>query len=520
MSEKSRFLFLTRDRVPDLRVLMVLVTSLLFINLAQAAAGALNDTGITFCSDTNTNTANCATVGASVLARSASAPIADSIAVNPSGIGHMLVVPYFSAQGNLSTGVEVKNTDMVNGKAVKIRFRSARNGDDLFDFQVFLAPNDIWRADVSQNNDLRASLLTFSTPCQKPNLTAWGRLSFSTVRLDPSASLATQAADTREGYVEIINMADIPPGSPLFTAITPVNGAASPCSGAAWSQLDVGFSSPSEAFSAGLAPPSTGLLANWYVWDTAALTMFTGRAVAFQANSSGLGHAVPGLGNIVYWPQTGAALSQSDRFNYSADPLLRAGTYLSAKYDLPDLSTPYVGSMSADVQAAMLSGAIAANSLGNEVLTDSSLRDDWVLTMPTRRYSVAVDYASGLRKYTNLPIGYFTASNTTMVGRKVCVTGLTLTPQRYTGAIVSDPPVAIGGVCGDVSLAIINSGVSSLRSTAAAIQVYPGAGVQWMRVNTGAPAGGVGLPILGNAFVTKTIGTAAFATSWEHRYTR
>ncbi|HOE40874.1 MAG TPA: DUF1566 domain-containing protein [Rhodoferax sp.] len=35
---------------------------LLCTSLAQAAAGALNDTGITFCGDASTNTANCATV--------------------------------------------------------------------------------------------------------------------------------------------------------------------------------------------------------------------------------------------------------------------------------------------------------------------------------------------------------------------------------------------------------------------------------------------------------------------------
>ena len=54
------------------------------------------------------------------------------------GTGHMLVVPYFSTQNGNSTLLSIINTDEVNGKAVKVRFRGAANSDDIYDFQVFL----------------------------------------------------------------------------------------------------------------------------------------------------------------------------------------------------------------------------------------------------------------------------------------------------------------------------------------------------------------------------------------------
>jgi len=45
--------------------------------------------------------------------------------------GDILLVPYFSAQGANATLLSIVNTDTVNGKAVKVRFRGAANSDDL-----------------------------------------------------------------------------------------------------------------------------------------------------------------------------------------------------------------------------------------------------------------------------------------------------------------------------------------------------------------------------------------------------
>ena len=65
------------------------------------------------------------------------------------GTGHMLVVPYFSTQDGNSTLLSIINTDETKGKAVKVRFRGAANSDDIYDFQVFLSPGDVWTANVS-----------------------------------------------------------------------------------------------------------------------------------------------------------------------------------------------------------------------------------------------------------------------------------------------------------------------------------------------------------------------------------
>ena len=63
---------------------------------------------------------------------------ATALAVSPAGVGHILFVPYYNAVNGNATLLNLTNTDVVNGKAVKVRFRGATNSDDVFDFTVLL----------------------------------------------------------------------------------------------------------------------------------------------------------------------------------------------------------------------------------------------------------------------------------------------------------------------------------------------------------------------------------------------
>src|SRR6185369_7712743 len=75
---------------------------------------------------------------------------ADSESVRQSGTGHQLIVPYFNTQVGNATLFNIVNTDVTNGKAVKIRFRGASNSDDVFDFTLLMSPGDVWTANISQ----------------------------------------------------------------------------------------------------------------------------------------------------------------------------------------------------------------------------------------------------------------------------------------------------------------------------------------------------------------------------------
>jgi len=138
---------------------------------------------------------------------------------NNDGIGHNLIVPYYTAQGKNATAITLTNTT-ATAKAVKIRFRGAENSDDVLDFQVFLSKNDVWTASISQSATGEAMITTTDKSCTKPAFTSGVGVNFKTSRL----SAATNTGGTREGYIEIFNMADIVGGSALETAITHVAG--------------------------------------------------------------------------------------------------------------------------------------------------------------------------------------------------------------------------------------------------------------------------------------------------------
>lgn len=372
---------------------------------------------------------------------------ATTFEVNESGSGVIQIVPYFTVQDGNATVFHIVNTDAGNdgnAKAVKVRIRGASNSDDLMDFQVFLSPGDVWTAALTADADGLLQLTTADNSCTFPD----------TVRTDPVTKADTsrlkhplwdtdakKAAQTREGYIEILEMASIPKNSlkdaatdtaaagggnvtnPLWTAVKHVKTAgkmAAPCTSASMEFLDSiadggiaearaqGETAPSNAdgdvgASKRLAAPTGSLVASWYIMNVAKSTTFSGSATALKAKA-----ATP-LGVPVYAPQ----LSNTTSTLNSADPLFGANMRTNAaqtnnagfvylpkrSFDVPDLSTPMTGTAvgtvaEAQAQAIGLTQTLARTSVQNQFYQDATLNaaTDWVLSMPTRRYLVAANY--------------------------------------------------------------------------------------------------------------------------------
>jgi hypothetical protein len=339
-----------------------------------------------------------------------------------SGPGHILVVPYFTAQNGQGSVLHLVNTDENNGKVVKLRYRGAGNGDTLLDFLVLLSPGDVWTAAVLAGNDGRAQLITADRSCTYPSIAPPG-VSFNTARLNPTLSDSDKANHTREGSIEAIVVADIPSGtlygpattarSVLYTAIQHVNGVA-PCT---MSALDASLltdaTSEAAAASRGLATSTGGVGGSWYIIDVPGTTTFAGSATAFKAVNAAGKNA---RGNFVLFPQSNDPVSEPERF--TADPLLvsaglagrtkdasgnlsnlTTAPVLTARFsDLPDLSTPYylpASALNARVTAGDLSQLMAVTEVSNQYSMEPSIsaKTDWVFALPTKRYSVAVDYS-------------------------------------------------------------------------------------------------------------------------------
>ncbi|WCM94001.1 cell surface protein [Acidovorax sp. NCPPB 2350] len=460
---------------------------------------------------------------------------ATGLQLSQGGNGHSLVVPYFNAQNGNMTVLHVVNTDTVHGKLAKVRFRSAANSDDILDFQVFLSPGDVWTAAVTADANGVARLTTGDGTCTLPALTRNVAQPFVTDRLSTLAGdIANQ---TREGYVEIFNMANIDSNaiyganrnanSALYTAIKHVSGTA-PCTATALNATLANITTEAQARQLGLDTPTAGLLGDWYIINVAQSTTFSGAATAVTA-TGGTG-AGAGRGNFVHFPQNSTQAPTPETF--TADPLFRVAytrtganaevttsALRAANYDLPDLSTPYTlnagGTAVVDtrVQAYNLTRALSVTSITNQYANDPTItaKTDWVFSMPTRRYSVAANYGAGAttaanyRLFTVLDTGsatntlatnyaaWFAPENTALQGGLICVNSSSQSffdreeTTTTTGAVFSPGTVSQTRFCGETSvLSFADANTSVLGASVARQNVASGSFVNgWSVVGTG-----------------------------------
>ncbi len=460
---------------------------------------------------------------------------AQNLTIASTGIGHVLVVPYFTTQGTNATLLNLVNTDQKNGKAVKLRFRGASNSDDLFDITVFLSPGDVWAANVSANGELSA-LTTNDTSCTLPSAAQIKETfgNFSTNRV-----LNNAAAETREGYIEILNMADIPPAAgadKLFTAIKHVAGKA-PCTQAVMDLQANPLSAADPAntpVARGYSWPTGGLMANWTVVNVGTKATFTGEAVALRATPSNTINEA-GAANLVFSPQTTARVDNAAAL--TADPLLKQGRVRAASYDFPDLSTPYTTGVlvgTPEGQATELADALATFSVTNEYLTNPTVNfaTDWVFSMPTRRYAVALDYENkvvlanaGVATHFRMGVDGNVSLNKDKT--RICVDAGQLVAfdheeQSRTSFVIS--PDDILKFCGETSVLTFNGKPSVLGASLAVNNIATTFTDGWLQIQTpGVKTAGNynGLPVVGYA-ASKAVGPDAgnFGGTWMHRGNR
>lgn len=398
-------------------------------------------------------------------------PAGSVLVANPDGIGHQLVFPYFTAQSDNATLLTLTNTDLTNGKVVKVRFRGAANSDDLYDFTLLMSPGDVWTAAVSKDATGVAKLVSTDTSCVLP-ATAKNGL-FSTGRVDGTLTGDALNNQTREGYIEVLNMADIPNFTnataavdTLFDAVKHVSGVA-PCTAAILdAKLGVDYATNAAATTAAIAAgngemanPTGGLTGDWVILNQLNTATWSGAATALEVRNAG----VRAAGNLVFWPQKFgvpinpsvnataglAVVTAASLNNATADALLTNGVVTVQNYDLPDLSTPYadptaIADANASARADATTATLAIKSLKHQFVTDTAIGavTDVMFAQPTRRYSVGVNYKAAAAANNNITttgalaaavyrgLGantngtnatYYTAANTAMFTRQVCL---------------------------------------------------------------------------------------------------
>lgn len=138
---------------------------------------------------------------------------AAAVSLSQDGMGQALIFPYYTT--NASRG-DVFNTylSIVNhaakAKALRVRFREGRASQPVLDFNLFLAPNDVWSGAVVPTAS-GAQLLAIDSSCTDTvfvlGSSSPASLSFTTAAFTDGAG--TDSGRVREGFVEVLEMAEL-----------------------------------------------------------------------------------------------------------------------------------------------------------------------------------------------------------------------------------------------------------------------------------------------------------------------
>jgi hypothetical protein len=295
------------------------------------------------------------------------AGLANAVDLNPDGLGQVLIYPYYTVNKSQDTLFAVVNTDPINGKAVKVRFLEGYNSREVLDFNLYLSPNDVWTATVSQTSDTGGGQVsTTDQSCTDPSVLDNSPVLFRTAAFDGSGPVPADDGPhditrTREGYIELISMGDIDPASELAGLITHQDG------------VPPGCGSVNDAVaSAGVVAPTGGLFGEADIINVGEGTIFPYTADAIDGFS-----AVP-----LYSPSSNLNPSLQDANSADAvNGVARAFVFTNGGQLV---TVDYAFGVDA-VSAVYMSDAIY-----NTYIVSSGLgaATDWIVTFPTKRFYV------------------------------------------------------------------------------------------------------------------------------------
>ena len=263
------------------------------------------------------------------------------------------------------------NTTVI-GKAVKVRFLEGYNSREVLDFNLYLSPQDVWTARVSQvSDDGGAAVFTTDKSCTYPPIGSGGEAfrasAYAGGSVFPADGGPTSITRTREGYVELIEMGEIIDGSPLDAQTTHAqdgtpNGGTPSCS-----QSVIGNSAGTY-----LSAPGGGLFGSGSIVNVGEGTFFSYTADAIDGFSSNiLFSGSSGLTPSLQQANTATSVFPGGAVAYVFD----SGTLLTLDY-----------AQSVDAVSAVFQ----SDAVYNEWLTNANIgaATDWILTFPTKRFYV------------------------------------------------------------------------------------------------------------------------------------
>jgi len=266
-----------------------------------------------------------------------------------------------------------------DGKAVRLRVREAIGGRTVAELNVFLSPKDVWTAAIVPTAD-GATIVSNDKSCTNPKISGNSAgLVFSSAGFanDGAAYPSYTPADrTREGYIELLEMATVPAFSALGKDITHVAGVPS---------CKLTADASSATIQSTLAAPSGELFGGMSF-----INLNDGIGVSYNATAiNGFWRTGPGAPV----PAITAPVSPSAANPASAPDLTSGG---NTTITVTDEGKTYVSTFARSIDA--VSALFMASSIRGEYgfTNDGVFSNVFVVTLPTKPYYI---YSGALSPY-------------------------------------------------------------------------------------------------------------------------
>jgi hypothetical protein len=325
--------------------------------------------------------------------------------LNPDGYGQVLIFPYYTVNGGKATLLSLQNRTPF-GKALKVRFLESQNGREVLDFNLYLAPHDVWTGSIYALDEASPAVLsTADESCTVPAIKhgttlpeANGRryLAFTNAAYTngPGGNHNDAGADeltrTRDGHIEVIEMGIVGNGTGASAQRTldaiSNDGDGTPRNCAqlidAWNAQSANAYWRNDPLAASdLIAPAAANGGGWLVGSAGIVngargTQLTYTADAIEGFSVSILHGAPGAGNR---PQL------SDANWPTADGATAHWTFNGALHTSRFPASRAVDAVSALFTQAVLHNEFAVIPGANNI---QILASEWILTFPTKRFYV------------------------------------------------------------------------------------------------------------------------------------
>lgn len=328
---------------------------------------------------------------------------AQAVHVNPDGTGQVLLFPYFNANEGYVTNINLVNsTDQT--KAVKIRFREGKNSNDVLDFNIYMSPQDTWTGSVKAGDDGEGNIVgmlsTNDRTCTLPALASCedGKCLAEQAFTGQNVYKGVTAEDTREGYVEVVEMGVVTDPT-VKAGVLHKNGKPANCAAVedAWRTAAQGgkgtFTQGVGSEAAGMGAPTGGLFGSSAILNVAKGAAFAVDPVALDNYSTQAQHWLSDNPDYFLLPSLASgnvSTSEVMTRNAAGESELVVTDWNAASDACLDLDDPLVPACGTNPYP--VAHVLLAPSLMNEYFLDPTDgydgHTDWVVTFPMKKHGI------------------------------------------------------------------------------------------------------------------------------------